>query len=329
MKRRVFIIGIDCIIGRKKADGSEYYAIQEMQYEDAISHRKLSGADRISKLCIAEAQAALEASGLTDGWAAEECGLVLGTAYGSLDSIHKFDTISVEKGALFVNPVQFPNTVLNSPACQTGIQFGIGGPVYTLCNGIMSSLDAIGLAYCQIRSGMFPMALAGGVDEASEIHLKIHRTDRLLTEACGFAVLVGNQCQCQQKDVFEVSGYYTWCIATENIENASKELIGTIISQLQHTEKIQYSSIKISIYSPLSNKTVMEILKDTKEYFGAKLIIDIVPEDFAGVGGMVQIYDLIKELNCSGTEELNILLNMDNSKATLLFLSKNITFDKN
>ena len=76
-------------------------------------------------LCVA-AHMALTATGLQQQEGAEgdpNLGLVCGTMFGSVHSITSFDWSGFTDGPTYVNPMEFPNTVINSPAGQAAIKF--------------------------------------------------------------------------------------------------------------------------------------------------------------------------------------------------------------
>ncbi len=97
-----------------------------------------------------------------------ELGLVCGTIFGSIHSIASFDWSGLEDGVKYVNPMAFPNTVINSPAGQAAIRHKLGGVNSTISAGLASSLIAIQYATDFLRLGRARMLLAGGVEEIAE-----------------------------------------------------------------------------------------------------------------------------------------------------------------
>ena len=95
----------------------------------------------------------------------QEVGVVVGTSLGSIHSIAEFDRVSITEGPQYVNPAFFPNTVINSPASQVSIKFGIRGFNSTIATGFCSGLDGIGYAAHFLRQGRIKAVLAGGVEE--------------------------------------------------------------------------------------------------------------------------------------------------------------------
>jgi 3-oxoacyl-(acyl-carrier-protein) synthase len=56
------------------------------------------------------------------------------------------------------------NTIHSEPAAAISIEFGMAGPNQVLASGCAAGLDAVGVAWMMIRSGMAPRALAVAVD---------------------------------------------------------------------------------------------------------------------------------------------------------------------
>ena len=127
--------------------------------------------DRSARLICVSTHMALEASGLSQANAPEgdpNLGLVCGTMFGSVHSITAFDWSGLCDGPNLVNPMEFPNTVLNSPAGQAAIKHKLRGVNSTVSAGIVSGLYAMGYAMEFLRFGRAQALLAGGVEELCE-----------------------------------------------------------------------------------------------------------------------------------------------------------------
>lgn len=131
--------------------------------------------DRSARLLCVAAQMALTASDLDQSEKEEGdpgLGLVCGTMFGSVHSIASFDWSGVEDGPKYVNPMAFPNTVINSPAGQAAIKHKLRGINSTISCGLASSLFAIQYAADFLRFKRADALLAGGIEElAEESHL--------------------------------------------------------------------------------------------------------------------------------------------------------------
>lgn len=111
---------------------------------------------------------ALDDAGLAADEHRADWALVVGTTFGSLASICAFDHESLRNGPASVNPMAFPNTVVNAPAGQTAIRFALTGPNITISTGCASGLAALGYAAGLIRTGAADCVIAGGAEELCE-----------------------------------------------------------------------------------------------------------------------------------------------------------------
>src|SRR5262249_3989442 len=98
----------------------------------------------------------------------DRIGIAVGSTYGTIGSIAAFDTEALREGPSYVNPMEFPNTVLNAPASRASILLGVTGPNATISTGEASGLDALGYATDFLRLGRAGAMLAGGVFGLSE-----------------------------------------------------------------------------------------------------------------------------------------------------------------
>jgi len=136
--------------------------------------------DRSARLLAVAAHMALDGAGLsqeTVDTGDPELGLVCGSVYGSVHSIAAFDWTGITEGPTYVNPMEFPNTVINAPAGQAAIKHKLRGVNSTVCAGTASSLHAIHYAAEFLRFGRARALLAGGVEELSEESALAFRQD--------------------------------------------------------------------------------------------------------------------------------------------------------
>ncbi len=134
-----------------------------------FSKRELLTLDRATSLLLVSSKSAIEDAGLTiTEHNTKEIGVVVGTAFGSLQSLSEFDKESVIKGPQLVNPSRFPNTVANLPASQVSIYFKIKGFNTTISTGMCAGLDAIDYAIKAIESHNRKIVLVGVVEEMCE-----------------------------------------------------------------------------------------------------------------------------------------------------------------
>lgn len=116
-------------------------------------------------MCAATSLAAKDANFLPDQETLERSGIVMGTAFGGVQSMLKFNAEVRAKGPTAVNPIVFPDTVSNAPAGYAAIAFGLMGMNATLSTGFSSGLEALSVAAEQVVCGELDAAFAGGYDE--------------------------------------------------------------------------------------------------------------------------------------------------------------------
>ena len=120
--------------------------------------------DRTSLLVSSAAKLVMEDAGIThEIYSEDDLGIVVGSTYGSIGSISSFDLEGLEEGPTFVNPMDFPNTVLNAPASRVSIFCNATGLNSTISTGTASGLDAIIYASDFLKLGRGKAVLAGGV----------------------------------------------------------------------------------------------------------------------------------------------------------------------
>ncbi len=126
--------------------------------------------DRSARLLSVAAHMALDSAGLlaASPEGDSDLGLVCGTMFGSVHSIASFDWSGLTDGPNLVNPMEFPNTVINSPAGQAAIKHKLRGVNSTISAGLVSGLYAIHYAMEFLRFGRARALLAGGVEELCE-----------------------------------------------------------------------------------------------------------------------------------------------------------------
>jgi 3-oxoacyl-(acyl-carrier-protein) synthase len=127
--------------------------------------------DRSARLLSVAAHMALSSTGLQQQEGGEgdpNLGLVCGTMFGSVHSITSFDWSGVTDGPAYVNPMEFPNTVINSPAGQAAIKHKLRGVNSTISAGLVSGLYAIHYAAEFLMFGRATALMAGGVEELCE-----------------------------------------------------------------------------------------------------------------------------------------------------------------
>ena len=154
-------------------DGSEIVACEVRDFvpQKWLGPKGIRVLDRSARLLCVAAHMALESVGRLPADESEgdsRVGLVCGTIFGSVHSITSFDWSGIEDGVKYVNPMAFPNTVINSPAGQAAIKHKLRGINSTISAGLASSLYAIAYAADFLSLDRADLLIAGGVEELAE-----------------------------------------------------------------------------------------------------------------------------------------------------------------
>jgi 3-oxoacyl-[acyl-carrier-protein] synthase II len=148
---------------------SDGHALVGLDVRAHLGRKGTSFYDRATALAVIGCQEALRAAELAvDDDNRGRIGVVLGTSLGSFKSTSDFsrETLVQEKPYL-VNPVLFPNTVMNCAAGQAAIRFGLQGVNATVAGGALAFLNAVRYARNAIGRGYADVMLAGAVEEHS------------------------------------------------------------------------------------------------------------------------------------------------------------------
>ncbi|MDR4505319.1 MAG: beta-ketoacyl-[acyl-carrier-protein] synthase family protein [Candidatus Scalindua sp.] len=138
--------------------------ISEFDAREFLGKKGIRHIDRTSLLASSAAKLVMDDAEIThEIYREEDLGIVIGSTYGSIDSISSFDLEALKEGPSFVNPMEFPNTVLNAPASRASIFCKATGLNSTISTGVTSGLDAIIYASDFLRLNRVKAVLAGGV----------------------------------------------------------------------------------------------------------------------------------------------------------------------
>lgn len=125
--------------------------------------------DKVSQLAgIAATRALKDSESPLPEEMRKDFAVIVGSAFGAIDSTIDFDTQALAKGPNAVNPMDFPNTVANAAGSRIGIWMQLKGPNVTLTNGNTSLLDAVGFALQGYNNGLFQRCFVGAADKVPD-----------------------------------------------------------------------------------------------------------------------------------------------------------------
>jgi 3-oxoacyl-[acyl-carrier-protein] synthase II len=149
---------------------SEACQIPEFEVENFLGKKGTRFLDRTTRLTVATVGMALsDGQILVTNDNQARIGVVLGTNVGSIKSIGDFmrDTL-IHARPYMVNPMHFPNAVMNCAASQSAIWHKLKGINATISGGRMAGLLALRYAGLMLRLDNVDTILAGGVEEFCE-----------------------------------------------------------------------------------------------------------------------------------------------------------------
>ena len=118
---------------------------------------------RVAQYALYCSHHAIEDSGLTATELAT-AGTYIGTSLGGYPELESSYEIFFTENWKKIPPLSVIRGMPNSVANHIAIAFGIGGPNSTTSNACVSSAEAIGNAYQQIRHGNLSTAICGGTE---------------------------------------------------------------------------------------------------------------------------------------------------------------------
>ncbi|MGA9717758.1 MAG: beta-ketoacyl-[acyl-carrier-protein] synthase family protein [Acidobacteriaceae bacterium] len=137
--------------------------VQGFVPEDHLAAKDISLMDRFAQFAVVAAKEAMAQSGLKLTPAMLEDGAVVtGSCIGgrSAEEVGYRELYIHNRNR--VHPLTIPLGMANAGASHISMQLGIQGPSYTVSTACASSAHAIGQAFHMVRSGIAPVAIAGG-----------------------------------------------------------------------------------------------------------------------------------------------------------------------
>ncbi len=125
--------------------------------------KELAFLDRFAQFALVAADEAVKQSGVE--WTQhlrERSAIVTGSSLGGRGAEEAGYWELFHNNRTRVHPLTIPLSMSNAGASHISMRYGIQGPAYTISTACASSAHAIGQAFWMVRSGMAPLAIAGG-----------------------------------------------------------------------------------------------------------------------------------------------------------------------
>ena len=148
----------------------EYYGgeISNLDFDEYFPHGKFRRAAEISKYTIVAIKLAIDdANACTSD--RKKTGIIVGLTHGALNYTQSYHKLLITEGVASASPILFSDSLLNAPAGNASISFGVNGPVHTLIGGKTTAAKSIILASQIIASGTIDKAIVVSADELNEL----------------------------------------------------------------------------------------------------------------------------------------------------------------
>jgi 3-oxoacyl-[acyl-carrier-protein] synthase II len=126
--------------------------------------------DRAAALVTVGAESALAEARLD----AARSGLVVGTAFGSVQRSVRFVEKAASGGPRAVSPAEFPHLVVSASSGNASVYLGLRGPVLAVSDRETSAESALATAVALIEGGQVDACVAGGVEAYDSVVQAIH-----------------------------------------------------------------------------------------------------------------------------------------------------------
>jgi nodulation protein E len=137
--------------------------IKNFDPDKYFSPRQIGFMDRFAQFAVIAAREAVEQAGVQ--WTDElrdSTAIITGSCIGGRGTEETGYWDLYHNSRNRVHPLTIPLGMANAGASHISIEFGIHGPTYTISTACSSSAHALGNAFWMVRSGVAPMAIAGG-----------------------------------------------------------------------------------------------------------------------------------------------------------------------
>jgi nodulation protein E len=137
--------------------------VRDFNPEAHFDSKELAFLDRFAQFALVAADEAIKQAGVE--WTprlAERSAVVTGSSFGGRGAEEAGYWELFHNNRTRVHPLTIPQSMSNAGASHISMRYGVQGPAYTVSTACASSAHAIGQAFWMVRSGMAPLAIAGG-----------------------------------------------------------------------------------------------------------------------------------------------------------------------
>ena len=147
--------------------------------KDYMSPREARRCDRFEQFALAAAKEAHQQAGLQpNDYQAERVGVLIASAIGGIYTTSSNVKVLDQHGPRRVSPLAIPMLMINGATGMVSIEYGYRGPSLAVVSACASGIDAIGIGWLMVRSGVLDMAVVGA-SEAVITDIGVATFDRI------------------------------------------------------------------------------------------------------------------------------------------------------
>jgi nodulation protein E len=139
--------------------------VRDFDPSQHFNSKRLGMLDRFSQFAVVAARAAVQDAQLhiTEEMALEAATIV-GNGAGGMNTIDDSYYKLYGQNGTRTHPLTIPRLMANAASSLISMDLGLKGPTFTIASACASGTHAIGQAFQMVRTGLAPLALAGGTE---------------------------------------------------------------------------------------------------------------------------------------------------------------------
>jgi 3-oxoacyl-(acyl-carrier-protein) synthase len=179
-----------------------------VEIDDIVDDRKFRRAADVSKYAMAAIKLAITDAGL-ESVKGEDSAIVTAVTHGALNYTQEYHESLLTGDVEDISPILFSDSVLNAPAGNASICFGIQGAVHTIVGGTGASVKAAILAGRLMGEGRVKRAIVVSAEELNELsfYCRSKLGEPVLSEGAGAILIEGENARENTNVYCYISGF--------------------------------------------------------------------------------------------------------------------------
>lgn len=249
--------------------------VKDFDFSEYVPDKRFRRAAPISQYALAAASMAL--AEVSDN---ENASLIIGITHGALGYTQAFHKELLKSGPESVSPIYFSDSVLNAPAGNISLCFGIKGPVHTILGGTESVIKAMITGCRLLDEGETQKAVVVSSEELNELSLFCYTRlgFNMISEGAGAIVIERDDASVNKNPYCFISAMVSECNPSDPgsaLENAAMSCIEKAGMKIADID-ILFADEDDSIPQGLREVPIASLASFSGNAFAASLLWEIV-----------------------------------------------------